>query len=477
MKFLSFSGFGIAILLFFIVVFLINKSVQADNCCLPPPRVPQAARFQQNARVTVYLDKRSGFTDIEIKAIKEGLEDWNDEPNNSGVEYTVVETDNLPTPGANNTVIGKFVNSPGSHEAQLNLSDQRTTSGVVTNVSGTLTFWNNIRSGNPSMLPGFLRATARHEGGHGLGLENSDSNGCAEGSNIMFPSRNQETFITKCDNDIIKTDSVYPSPTPTPLSSPTSSPVASPTPCAEQNQLCAFAGDCCPGLTCGELSNTCIPCELDPHNPRVGCTSETCANCYAQGGTHCDTMSGNCWTPVLVDVNGDGLRMTDSTAGIRFDGFGRGVKIQTAWTVRDSDDAWLALDRNNNGMIDDGTELFSSAAPQSLLPFPQLKNGFNALEQFDKPERGGNADGAIDKNDYVFEYLKLWQDLNHNGISEPSELSSLPALGLAVISLDYKEARRIDRHGNTYRYRAKVTESRSTQLGRWAWDVFPLAHP
>ena len=87
------------------------------------------------------------------------------------------------------------------------------------------------------------------------------------------------------------------------------------------------------------------------------------------------------------------------------------------------------------------------------------------------------ADGVIDKNDYVFADLQLWQDLNHNGISEPSELYSLPALGLGVISLDYKEARRKDGHGNTYRYRAKLTDSRNIQLGRWAWDVFPVAHP
>jgi hypothetical protein len=228
MKFLRFSIFGIAILLSFIVVPLINKSVHANDCCPPPLRAAIAARFQQNAQVTVYLDITTGFNDDEKKAIKAGLEDWNDEPNNSGVKYTVVETDNPPAPGADNTIIATFVNSPGSHEAQLNLSDRRS-NGVVTNVSGVLTFWNNIRSGTPSLLPAFLRATARHEGGHGIGLENSDAT-CPEGSNIMFPSRNQETFITPCDNAVIKTDPVYPSPTPTP------SPTPEPDPCASQVQ-------------------------------------------------------------------------------------------------------------------------------------------------------------------------------------------------------------------------------------------------
>ena len=145
----------------------LNKPVQADDCCPPPLAPAVAARFQQNAQVTVYLDTTTGFTDVERKAIKAGLEDWNDEPNNSGVKYTVVETDNPPPPGGNNTVVASFINSPGSTEAALSLSDQRT-NGVVTKVSGELKFWNRIRSGTPSMLAGFLRATARHEGGHGL---------------------------------------------------------------------------------------------------------------------------------------------------------------------------------------------------------------------------------------------------------------------------------------------------------------------
>jgi hypothetical protein len=66
----------------------------------------------------------------------------------------------------------------------------------------------------------------------------------------------------------------------------------------------------------------------------------------------------------------------------------------------------------------------------------------------------------------------LWQDHNHNGISEAAELISLQAAGLKTIELDYKESRKQDEYGNFFRYRAKVKDQKGTQVSRWAWDVF-----
>jgi hypothetical protein len=77
--------------------------------------------------------------------------------------------------------------------------------------------------------------------------------------------------------------------------------------------------------------------------------------------------------------------------------------------------------------------------------------------------------------DAVFADLRLWQDADHDGLSGPGELHTLRGLGLESIGLDYKDSKRTDRHGNQFRYRAKVSDVHGAQAGRWAWDVFLVA--
>lgn len=314
--------------------------------------------------------------------------------------------------------------------------------------------------------------TAAHEIGHGFGL--GEAPGCGDNTSVMNAGTNGYNSTTgtygplDCDNSKVNEIASYPTPSPTPTPTPTPS-------CGEYDVGCMLNSDCC-GYFCGELSHTCRPCQPNPQDSHSLCMSEECENCYYHGGSYCTDLGGNCWTPILIDVLGNGYELTNAPNGIDFND-GSATVIRTAWTTMNSDDAWLVLDRNGNGTIDDATELFGSAAPQPPPPPGMIKHGFFALVEYDKPAGGGNNDGQINQTDAVFSSLRLWQDTNHNGISEPSELHTLPALGLAILDLKYKESKKTDQYGNRFRYRAKVKDVHGTQVGRWAWDVFLVASP
>jgi hypothetical protein len=240
----------------------------------------------------------------------------------------------------------------------------------------------------------------------------------------------------------------------------------------------------CAGYDCDDswfdTSNTCS----------MVCSSEEEDDCVRAGypmtwdavNCRCVWNPGECGgglncSPVVVDVLGNGFKLTSLPAGVPFDLDADGRRGWLPWTASDSDDAWLVLDRNGNGRIDNGIELFGNFTPQPEPMGGSELNGFSALAEYDRTSNGGNGDGQIDRSDAVFASLLLWQDRNHNGTSELPELHPLSELGLEAIDLSYERSGRIDRFGNEFRYRSKVTDRHKAQLGRWAWDVFFSTSP
>ena len=92
-----------------------------------------------------------------------------------------------------------------------------------------------------------------------------------------------------------------------------------------------------------------------------------------------------------------------------------------------------------------------------------------------KPENGGNGDGIIDWHDAIYSKLVIWVDANHDGISQPEELHTLPSMGVYSIALKYTEERKTDQFGNLFRYRGALNPNPlegTSKDGRYTYDVF-----
>lgn len=132
--------------------------------------------------------------------------------------------------------------------------------------------------------------------------------------------------------------------------------------------------------------------------------------------------------PLILDLNGDGFNIESKKNGTYFDLNCNGFAERINWTRQD---AILTLDKNKNGQVDDGSEVFGDY--HILADGTRAKNGFEALAQYDT-----NNDGIIDENDEIFDQLKLWIDSNGNGVSDSGELKTLKEMNIKAINLNYE---------------------------------------
>lgn len=177
--------------------------------------------------------------------------------------------------------------------------------------------------------------------------------------------------------------------------------------------------------------------------------------------------------PILLDLDSNGFHLGGLDASVQFDLDADGVEEEMAWTARGGGDAFLCWDRNGNGRIDDGRELFGQATLM-LDSVSRGESGYIPLGQLDRFDLGGNSDGFIGTGDTIYDQLCVWNDLDGDGVSQPSELRGLEEAGVSRIGYEYEDGFRRDAHGNLFKYRAKafllnpVGRERASQ----SYDVF-----
>lgn len=158
--------------------------------------------------------------------------------------------------------------------------------------------------------------------------------------------------------------------------------------------------------------------------------------------------------PLTIDMNGDGVKTLSRDKGVYFDLDNNKFAERTGWI--DGNDAFLALDRNENNKIDNGTELFGTYTKLTNGDF--ARNGFEALAEFDS-----NHDNVLDEKDEIWSRLKLWQDRNSNGITDAGELTSIADSNLSSINLSYKKINQTDSQGNSHRNASHITRQDGSQ--------------
>ncbi len=236
------------------------------------------------------------------------------------------------------------------------------------------------------------------------------------------------------------------------------------------SQYCygSIMGGRAPGGTRSITSSDCAAVDLGWYTPTEQYRDEQRADdqarlqeCESRCSSHCEMAYGGSYycpsegqSPIIFDLDDNGFNLTDADHGVNFDLNADHQRERIAWTSSAGSDAWLCRDRNGDGVIGDGRELFGNFTP--LANGQKAPNGFVALAEFDTPALGGNGDGQLDSRDRLWTTLLLWIDANHDGLSQPSELMTLAEAGVQSIDLQYIRSNYTDDNGNIFRFRSKA---------------------
>jgi hypothetical protein len=169
----------------------------------------------------------------------------------------------------------------------------------------------------------------------------------------------------------------------------------------------------------------------------------------------CGLSWGRC-SPIVIDLARDGVKLGKPGVGVLFDVNADGVRDHVQWVRPGGDEGFLAMDRSGNGLVDDGAELFGVGTPL-VLDGRNAPNGFVGLAQYDLRELGGNDDGLITDADAIWPQLRIWLDVNADGVSTANEMRSLRSYGITALEIIPKIRKRMDEAGNILPY--------------WAWAL------
>ena len=216
---------------------------------------------------------------------------------------------------------------------------------------------------------------------------------------------------------------------------------------------------------------------------QAGSCYNSAINARSAGATATDSDGPRCWIercdrspdlcdkdwkencPIVVRTGSGQWQFTGIEDTVFFDTDGDGDQERTTWTAAGSSIAFLARDLNGNGRIDDARELLGDKTLRR--DGTTAANGFEALKELDD-----DGDGTVCHTDAAWSSLLLWEDLNHDGISDPGELVPISRSDILLLGTEYDYTPRLDANGNALRYRSFLRERHRTAP---YYDVFFLS--